>query len=71
MEQRQQQQQTVVWVEVSGAELGSGLAGPEVSVAACLARLPCSPHRTSLPALCRMTSACQGVLLWAAEGRCG
>lgn len=57
--QQQQQQQTGVWEEVSGGELESGSAGPEVSVAACLARLPCSPHRTSLPALYNITSACQ------------
>ena len=62
-QQQQQQQQTGVWEEVSGAELGSGLAGPEVSVAACLAHLPCSLHRTSLPALYNMTSACQTMLL--------
>ena len=60
---QQQQQQTGAWEEVSGAELEIGLAGPEVSVAACLAHLPCSPHKTSLPALYNMTSACLRVAL--------
>ena len=31
----EQQQQSGVWEGASGAEPGSGLAGPEVSVAAC------------------------------------